>query len=56
MFNPIEKILVDEEHPEINDLLLKLSERTNMRQVAFTKGILCSKIEYVLFFTHCFFN
>lgn len=39
MFSPLDQILVDEHLPELNNLLMKLSELTNLNQVATRKGI-----------------
>lgn len=38
MFSPLDQILVDEDLPELNNLLMKLSELTNLKQVAIKKG------------------
>jgi len=40
MFSPLDQILVDEHLPELNNLLMKLSEMTNLKEVATRKGIL----------------
>jgi len=39
MFSPLDQILVDEHLPEMNNLLMKLAELTNLNQVATRKGI-----------------
>lgn len=39
MFSPLDQILVDEHLPELNNFLMKLSEMTNLKQVATRKGI-----------------
>ncbi|CAH1715393.1 ribonuclease H2 subunit B [Aphis gossypii] len=39
MFSPLDQILVDEHLPELNNLLMKLSELTNLNQVATRKEI-----------------
>jgi len=39
MFCPLDQILVDEPLPELNNLLMKLSELTNLKQIATKKGI-----------------
>lgn len=40
MFSPLDQILVDEELPEINDQLMKLTEMTNLHHIANKRGIL----------------
>jgi len=39
MFSPLDQILVDEEFPEINNQLMKLSEMTNLQHIANKKEI-----------------
>jgi len=39
MFSPLDQILTDEEFPEINDLLMKLSEMANLQHIANKKGL-----------------
>lgn len=39
MFCPLDQILVDESLPELNNLLMKLSELTNLKQIAAKKGM-----------------
>lgn len=40
MFSPLDQILVDEELPELNNQLTKLSAWTDMQHVATKKGTL----------------
>lgn len=40
MFSPLDQILVDEELPELNNLLMKISVLTDLQQVAIKKGII----------------
>lgn len=39
MFSPLDQILMDEDYSELNNLLMKLSEFTDLHQVANKKGI-----------------
>lgn len=39
MFCPLDQILVDESLPELNNLLMKLSELANLKQIAAKKGM-----------------
>lgn len=47
MFSPLDQILTDENLPKLNDLLMKLSELTDLQLIANKKGsIIC--IEYLM--------
>jgi hypothetical protein len=52
MFSPLDQILTDEDFPELNNLLMKLSELSDLQQVANKKGILmyCMSIFSFFFF------
>lgn len=39
MFSPLDQILMDEELPKLNNLLMKLSEMTDLQLIANKKGI-----------------
>lgn len=39
MFSPLDQILIDEEFPELNNLLMKLTTLTNLQQISNMKGV-----------------
>lgn len=38
MYSPLDQILIDEEFPELNNLLMKLSKLAKLQQIANVKG------------------
>lgn len=40
MFSPLDQILIDEELPKLNNLLVKLSELSDLHHIAIKKGTL----------------
>lgn len=50
MFSPLDQILTDEEIPELNNLLMKLTILTDFQKIAIKKGIHYLKYLYCKLF------
>lgn len=52
MFSPLDQILTDEDFPELNNLLIKLSELSDLLQVANKKGTSINCMHNILIFLY----
>lgn len=50
MFSPLDQILTDEELPELNNLLMKITELTNFQKIAIKKGMPLLLTHFILFY------